>query len=73
MLKGTLIYEKIFKTCKARFSLRENSFTEHDFRRTCKVLEKKSGKLNKKQRKAPHHHYCRRNNLRRQAPARERH
>jgi hypothetical protein len=56
---------RFFKTCKARFSLREESFTWHDFRRTSKAREDENDKPNKRkqkttrgvQRRAPHHHH----------------
>jgi hypothetical protein len=57
-----------FKTCKARFSLRKESFTRHDFRRTSKAREDKTNEQKQKrtrgvQRRAPHHHHYIRDNL----------
>jgi hypothetical protein len=49
-----------FKTCKARSSLREEGFTQHNLRRTPKELKNKP---NKKERGSPHHRHDR-NNLR---------
>jgi hypothetical protein len=56
-----LIVIAFFKTCKAHFSLREESFTRRNFRRTPKEheLPKRQTEQEKKERGSPHHRYRR--------------